>query len=659
MITADEFLDAIFAEAGDDEQICVTRAATKGERTFFNNMTRADRGWRKWDWEHRADAWYFCVSTVNGEDNAKGTMLGRGRANLMRAHCLVLDDISTKATPPPVEPSWQIETSPGNYQWGYMLEPTDRFDEYEALVAWCAEQGWSDAGAGGSYRVMRVPGSANTKPGRQNFRSRVTSFEDVVWTLDELAEDLGCDMAQLDVTPRRDAATAEGGAQALEGIDPMMDWLADKGAIVRDDGGPWVTIKCPWGDQHTTGDDTAGYSPLGRGSGRYIQTRSFKCMHEHCVERTLRDFRRWAERGGGPAVSGYDPMPWLQSRYVYIEEGQMVADMEQRTRGGIWQWSLADWSKKHPGKVAVPGRDQPVTVATAFIEHEDTRRAVSIRYVPVRRGQDSGVVRRFAQDYVNTYVPPDLAETDEKPEMFLEHVEYLIPCEFEREVFLNWMAKKIQDPASRSYACVMVAEDAYGTGRSWLHRLLSEMMPGQVNTATLGQLVGHGTAAEQNYNDWQVGCQFIVVEEARDTSLTRDDFYHGYQTFKQLVDTSVGKDVRINPKYGQTRLENRYFNALIFSNHADAMALEEEDRRVFAIENPAKRRSSEYYDRLAASLSSGEPARVYWWLMRRNISGYDWIYPPMTPTKAHMLETSRAPSDVILSWLVDNHPSDM
>ena len=39
---------------------------------------------------------------------------------------MVLDDVGTKATVPPLEPTWKMETSPGSFQWGYVFseQPT-------------------------------------------------------------------------------------------------------------------------------------------------------------------------------------------------------------------------------------------------------------------------------------------------------------------------------------------------------------------------------------------------------------------------------------------------------------------------------------------------------------------------------------------------------
>jgi hypothetical protein len=54
-----------------------------------------------------------------------------GKPSASAANCehvafLMLDDIGTKSKTPPLGPTWKIETSPGNQQWGYVFaeQPT-------------------------------------------------------------------------------------------------------------------------------------------------------------------------------------------------------------------------------------------------------------------------------------------------------------------------------------------------------------------------------------------------------------------------------------------------------------------------------------------------------------------------------------------------------
>lgn len=657
MIDAHEFINTIFADKSNDEHVCVSEAKPKrdGKGFWFNNMTPEDRVWRKWSPDKKPRAWYFCVSSITGEKNEKGTMVRRGRGQLLRAHCLVLDDIGTKGAPPPVAPSWVLESSPGNEQWGFMLDPTADLDRYEALVEYCHQQGWGDAGAGGSYRVMRVPGSANLKPGRQNFRSVVTRWQPDIWTLDELALELGCDFDQVEIKSSTVDMKA-GGVMAKENIDLLLDWLVDGGHVVADNGN-WVDIVCPWADRHTSGANTAGYSPLGRGDGEWVQRRAFKCQHEHCLGESFRTFMKWAKEKGAPVVSGVDPLPWLQDKFTYIGFGKRVADLHQRPLGGRWLWDLEDWGNMHKGRIMIPGRDQPIEIKTAFLEHRETVKVVDTQYWPVRADEDVSIVKQDGQSLVNVYVPPNWSKTDKEPEVFLDHIDFLLPDDVERDLFLDWLAHKVQNPALRSYAMVMVAEDAFGVGRSWLKSMMERVWQGKVQTATLGQLIGKGTSAEQNYNDWAVGCQLLVVEEAKD-NLDKDDFYHGYETFKQRVDTRV-MTVRVNPKYGRTRDDFMFFNCLIFSNHSDALAIPENDRRICVLTNPVVMQNVEYYDRLNAALDGDEARRIYWYLMERDIAAFDHVYPPDTPGKRKMVDQNKAPSDEIRDYILETLHGDI
>jgi hypothetical protein len=654
------FLATIFDQLEDDERVCVSRATPKkdGDGVWFNNYLVTARQWRRWSPETQAQAWYFCVSTINGEQSDKGTMVGRGRKHLKRYHCLVLDDVGTKAKPPPVEPSWEITTSivddTLNQQWGYMLDPGDDWGRYEALVKWCAAQGWADAGAGGSYRLMRVPGSANMKPGREEYRSNVTDWNLAVWSLAEIAEELGCDFSLLNAK-KVTVAIKDGGAIAMSGIDTMLNWLVDNGHVVKDDGGEWVDVLCPWADQHTTGENTAGYSPLGRGDDQYVQTRAFNCLHEHCKDRHLNEFVKWAGKTGGPHVSGYDPLPWLQSRYAYVGMTQQVVDLEQRQRGGEWFWDLTAWSKMHPGKIAVGGDKNKMKVADAFVASSRTTKADSTVYKPVKAGEDVGVVEQRGQKHINTYVPPNWEETDKPPAIFLEHVRFLFGEN--QDLFLDWLAWKFQNPDKRSWAIICVAEATFGVGRSWLRKALSSALQGHVRPATLAQLIGKGSSADRNYNDWGVACQFVIVEEAKDIG-SREDFFHGYETFKQTVDNNIVQ-MRINPKYGRTREDSLWFNTLIFSNHADAMVIPEGDRRICVLPNPPLLKNEEYYEALHASLKDGEGQRIYWYLMRRDVSKFGHVYPPDTPAKLQMQENSRSPSDEIYDHVMDHLSGDI
>jgi hypothetical protein len=641
-ITAKLFIDTIFPDLEEDEQVLFSKQPKLNGGFINMNVEAGVKAIAE------GSAIYFNVSTV--KIPGRGEALRRRKTDCIASFCFVADDIGTKVDKEMVPASYILESSEGSFQYGYRLHPVDDLMRFEAFVSAMGLAGYTDPGAEGCNRLMRVPGSINIKPNKDNFVSTITEWEpDRVWELDDLAQEFGIDLDNLPVKQLRSQSSGSE-IVTLEGVDPMLDWLKETNHIVSDNG-DWIDISCPWSSQHTSGGDTAGYSALGRGEGDWVQNRSFNCMHEHCANKTLKDLVKWAIREGGPYVTGYDPLPWLQARYAYVGMTQQVVDLEQRKRGGEWFWDLAAWSKVHPGKITMPGTTNEVSVASAFIASRDTRKAESTIYKPVKAEEDVAMAESNGQLMINIYVPPTHKETDRQPEVFLEHMDYLIPSEEEREIFLNWLAYKMQHPDLRSYAVCMVADGAFGIGRSWIKDMLRAVLQGKVNTASLAQLVGQGTSSENNFNDWLINCQYVVVEEAKD-SIDREVFFSAYEKFKQRIDTRVGSD-RINIKYGQAKEQPVFFNCLIFSNHRDALALPEGDRRVCVITNSVERNTFDYYERLAAALYD-EPAAVYWWLMRRDVTAFDPIYPPMTPGKRAMVEQSMSPSDEIWTWIQEN-----
>ena len=111
-------------------------------------------------------AWnnYFCVSLMD----RPGV---RRKANFKALHVLVVDDVGPKVDPAKVlnetgTPTYRLETSPGNEQWGYVLEPpvTD-LARAEALIVGTIQllAGGKDPGMAGVTRLMRLPGGSNTK----------------------------------------------------------------------------------------------------------------------------------------------------------------------------------------------------------------------------------------------------------------------------------------------------------------------------------------------------------------------------------------------------------------------------------------------------------------------------------------------------------------
>ena len=192
-----EFLQELYDDRAElselNEEICLARPLPSG------------RGWEQVaatpetirHIEENPDAWYVGVSTVTA---ARGRKVRRRKQDCRSVYVVMLDDIGTKAVAPMLDPSAILETSAGNFQWLYFLEPYDVTDErnrqhFDACMNAIINAGYCDAGAKGISRVFRVPGSINTKKGKENWQTRVTE-----WAPGRVGE-LGELMKALDLKP--------------------------------------------------------------------------------------------------------------------------------------------------------------------------------------------------------------------------------------------------------------------------------------------------------------------------------------------------------------------------------------------------------------------------------------------------------------------------
>lgn len=288
MVDLDQFLRVVFPSVKDDEVVCLADVRPDAnDRPIF-----PARAWRPGR-SRVQGATYFCISTVR--PSAPGAKLQRTMSDVRRTWAVVLDDIGTKIDPEvfadKAAPHYVMETSPGNFQWGYLLEPSDP-DAAAAVIHALALAGYTDKGSQGKNRVVRVPGSVNTKHG-QRFVARVTEWfpDDPRWTLEELAEAFG-------VTPQADSGGSSIGRTNWRGPetpDPVYNHLQDIGYVLdgpNQDG--YASIVCPWADEHTDPREDARWA-VGAGL-----TGAFKCFHAACNDRHTRDVLDWIIEDGGP-----------------------------------------------------------------------------------------------------------------------------------------------------------------------------------------------------------------------------------------------------------------------------------------------------------------------------------------------------------------------
>ena len=291
MTTQQEFIKHIASLAGEGETALVLRQKpylVDGAPQFYaNGGIKAT--WPAYLPTHKVNpAWSVFMNTASFiVDRFKDGHPSASAANCEFVLVMMLDDIGTpKAKTPPIEPSWILETSEGCFQWGYIFSEQPRKGEYCAAWAAIAAAGYTDPGAGNAVRNFRIPGSANLKPERKGFVSRLVEWRpEREFTLDQLCAAFG-------VTPGEAQSTYNPIRLADDGSDDVLAFLNDHGLVAsapNHDG--WLSVICPNAEKHSDGSPVGRYLPANR---------SFCCFHSSCVEINSGEFLNWVAEQGGP-----------------------------------------------------------------------------------------------------------------------------------------------------------------------------------------------------------------------------------------------------------------------------------------------------------------------------------------------------------------------
>jgi len=224
----------------------------------------------------------------------------RKKDNFVAQYAVMLDDIGAKVNLAllTLPPSWRLETSPGNFQAGYIFsEPIVDGKIVERLMKAIIDAKLCDPGADGPLtRCARLPVGIN---GKHNppFEHHLKGWHpERKYSVQEIIDGFGLDFSlmqdeKLGIShPDNPAAT---------GVDeriyiprspenPVITVLKEKDLYVRPLGNGKHEIKCPWQHEHTNaeGGGCAYWEP-----NELSPTGGFKCLHGHCKNRHMRNLR--------------------------------------------------------------------------------------------------------------------------------------------------------------------------------------------------------------------------------------------------------------------------------------------------------------------------------------------------------------------------------
>lgn len=250
-------------------------------------------------------------------------------------------------------------------------------------------------------------------------------------------------------------------------------------------------------------------------------------------------------------------------------------------------------------------------------------------------------------------LPPMEAPDDwqERVRPWEEHLAYLIPVEAERERFIQWLAHIVQAPGVLPHTAYLFYTETRGIGRNWLGGVLARVLAGYVAVGvSLGQVLDGG------FNDRVSRKLLAVVDETRE-GLGAKKYERG-NALQRIVTEELRE---INPKFGVKRVEKNCLRWLMFTNFADALPFDNEDRRIIVIENPSVCRDEAYYSRLYALQDDAAfVASVRRWLEMVDLSAFNpGARAPMNAAKRTALDALESELDRIVREFAEQWPGEL
>lgn len=227
------------------------------------------------------------------------------------------------------------------------------------------------------------------------------------------------------------------------------------------------------------------------------------------------------------------------------------------------------------------------------------------------------------------HVLPDKVE-DEDVETWLKHVRLVIPRAAEREHFLDYMAFLVQHRGRKvRYAPIIVGSQ--GTGKDLMLRPLVQYFAHNCEEITPEKLTGQ-------FNDY-VERELIIVQE-----MAQQNRKEAYDQVKVLIAGSGKDTLSVERKYKNPYSIPNNVNLVFFSNHMDAVQMEDDDRRFFVIKSDMVKQEDAYYVALADTFYKHRSGwrKVIRWLLQRDVTQFKPdATPPDTIGKQEMKDAQR------------------
>lgn len=249
----------------------------------------------------------------------------------------------------------------------------------------------------------------------------------------------------------------------------------------------------------------------------------------------------------------------------------------------------------------------------------------------------------------NTYRPESVPvvvphEGSEAVRLVQQHVSTLLGES--AHSFTQWMAHNVQYPGKK-IRWAYIIKGIPGDGKSLLGTVMAQVM-GQENTTIISPRV-LGT----DFNGWAEGHCVGICEEMREVGHSRHD------NMNAMKPNITNDTIPIHRKGKDEYNIINTTNYLIFTNYADALPLDEGDRRIAVVFSPfdtkeqlAEALGPAYFEKLHDAIEGGA-GELRSWLLSVSLVGFDPNgSAPMTADKASMIAMAKSDEEQLAEEVI-------
>lgn len=296
-VSNEQFLRAVFGEVGGNGRPVLVSfagnpASVRKQLWHGKPLPEYDQADRQLPAHHNN---YFSLASFRPDDTGQ---YRRQKKNFQTLHAVMLDDVGTKVELErlTLPPSWLLETSPGNYQAGYLLErPTTDGKVADRLMNAIIAAGLSDPGANGPQtRLARLPNAVNGKC-QPPFPCKLLEFyPERRYSIGAIVDGLQLERLVPDQSPEGKTVSSsqpppsDGDPVWIPALaeNPVLVELSNKGLYKKPLDSRRHDITCPWVNEHT---DLVDHGTVYFEPDDFYPVGGFKCLHGHCADRHIRE----------------------------------------------------------------------------------------------------------------------------------------------------------------------------------------------------------------------------------------------------------------------------------------------------------------------------------------------------------------------------------